>query len=111
MLGSALLIAPVVDEGATSMSVYFPHGKWFDIDDFSIYSGPKRVTVNAPREKIPVFQREGTIIPKKMRSRRSSVLMRDDPYTLYIAVDNDGKAQGSLYIDDEHTFQYREVQV
>lgn len=35
--------------------------------------------------------------------------MRDDPYTLSVAVDLDGNAQGTLYIDDEHTFEYRQV--
>lgn len=35
--------------------------------------------------------------------------MREDPYTLVIALDSDGKAQGTLYIDDEHTFDYRQV--
>lgn len=35
--------------------------------------------------------------------------MRDDPYTLYVTLDIDGRAEGSLYIDDEHTMDYREV--
>lgn len=31
---------------------------------------------------IPVYQRAGTIIPKKLRHRRSSTQMQNDPYTL-----------------------------
>ena len=38
--------------------------------------------------QIPVFQRGGTIIPKKLRVRRASSLMANDPYTLVIALDN-----------------------
>lgn len=37
--------------------------------------------------QIPVFQRGGSIIPKKLRVRRSSSSMEHDPYTLYVAVD------------------------
>ena len=59
--------------------------------------------------QIPVYQRGGTIIPRKERGRRASSLMRDDPYTLVVALNTEGKAQGTLYIDDEHTFEYRQV--
>ena len=33
-----------------------------------------------------VYQRGGTIVPRKHRIRRSSALMHDDPITLHIAV-------------------------
>ncbi|KAK7082721.1 hypothetical protein SK128_025162, partial [Halocaridina rubra] len=107
MIGSALLVRPVVEEGATSVSVYFPPSLWYDVEDLSMYLGPGTATVSAPRDKIPVYQRGGTIVPRKERIRRASSLMRDDPYTLVIALDTEGKAQGTLYMDDEHTFDYR----
>ena len=28
--GSGLMISPVLDEGATEKSIYFPHGAWYD---------------------------------------------------------------------------------
>uniref|UniRef100_A0AAQ5XVT5 Glycoside hydrolase family 31 N-terminal domain-containing protein n=1 Tax=Amphiprion ocellaris TaxID=80972 RepID=A0AAQ5XVT5_AMPOC len=52
--------------------------------------------------QIPVFQRGGSIIPRKVRVRRSSTCMEHDPYTLYVALN----LQGELYIDDGHTFNY-----
>lgn len=36
--------------------------------------------------QIPVFQRGGSIIPRKLRVRRSSSCMEHDPYTLYVAL-------------------------
>ncbi|MGH0142487.1 UNVERIFIED_CONTAM: hypothetical protein FKN15_013421 [Acipenser sinensis] len=39
---------------------------------------------------IPVFQRGGTIIPRKERVRRSSECMAGDPYTLYVALSPQG---------------------
>ena len=34
-----------------------------------------------------MFYRGGSIVPKKLRVRRCSSLMADDPYTLFIALD------------------------
>lgn len=33
--------------------------------------------------------------------------MKDDPYTLFIALDEKGEAEGSLYIDDQQSYDYR----
>jgi alpha 1,3-glucosidase len=56
---------------------------------------------------IPVFQRGGSIIPRKLRLRRSTMTMRADPYTLYVALDSSKKATGTLYMDDEESFGYK----
>ena len=52
MLGSALLVHPVVAPSTTSVSVYFPTGIWYDLDDLSRYSGPSTHTVDAPKHKV-----------------------------------------------------------
>merc|ERR1711937_516141 len=54
----------------------------------------------------PVFQRGGSIIPKRERARRSSTQMKYDPYTLVVALDNNGHAQGTLYVDDTVSYAY-----
>lgn len=46
-------------------------------------------------------------MPKKERPRRSSKLMLNDPYTLVICLDRQGKAAGTLYLDDEKSYAYR----
>ena len=33
--------------------------------------------------------------------------MHNDPYTLFIALDADASASGTLYLDDFHTFNYQ----
>ena len=109
MLGHALLIHPISKAGETSVHVTFPGEDqlWYDIATHEKinYQGGKNIPVS--EDHIPVYQRGGTIIPKKERPRRSSVLMRNDPYTLVIALDKQGEAEGSLYIDDKKTFEYR----
>ena len=84
LVGEDLLVKPVTREHQTTQSVYLPGGekaRWFDTEDHTEYAGGKTHSVAAPIDKVPVFQRGGSIIPKQMRVRRSSKLMLYDPYT------------------------------
>lgn len=84
--------------------MYFPGSEpWYDNWEYKVYRGPGAQTVRAPLDKIPVFQRGGSIIPRKFRLRRSSKMMTTDPLTLMVALDSKGNAKGLLYMDDEHT--------
>jgi alpha 1,3-glucosidase len=56
--------------------------------------------------KIPVYQRGGSIIPRKLRIRRSSALGVHDPFTLTAALDAHEHAAGRLYVDDYHTLEH-----
>jgi alpha-glucosidase (family GH31 glycosyl hydrolase) len=58
MLGDELLVAPVVEMGATSRRVVLPAGRWHDVwDPARIFEGPREVTVDAPIGRPPVFSR------------------------------------------------------
>jgi alpha-glucosidase (family GH31 glycosyl hydrolase) len=64
-LGSTFLVAPVVDAGATTRTLYLPAGEWVDYWRGTIYNGGKEVTVAAPLDGSgpPVFARAGAIVP------------------------------------------------
>ena len=65
MFGAGLLVAPVIAAGATTRDVYLPAAKWLDYNDRStVRAGPANITVSAPLDKIPLFVREGAIIPR-----------------------------------------------
>ena len=55
MIGSELLVAPVVTEGATTKSVYFPAGQWFNVWTGAEVTGGQRMTVDAPIGSPPVY--------------------------------------------------------
>ena len=64
MLGPSLLVAPVVQQGATSRTVYLPAGaNWIDYYSEANYPGGQVINVNAPIDRIPLFVRAGSIIP------------------------------------------------
>lgn len=105
---SGLLVKPVTDEGATSVDIYLPDEKpYYDYFTYELVQVKGYHTVEAPLDKIPILLQGGHIIPRKDRYRRSSKLMTYDPYTLVVAVDEAGKAQGGLYIDDFETYNYK----
>lgn len=71
----------------------------------------KHVTVSAQLHEIPLFVRGGSIVPTRERHRRSSPLMKFDPFTLRVALDNKGAAHGELYLDDGETFAHQTGQI
>ncbi|XP_037936994.1 neutral alpha-glucosidase AB-like [Teleopsis dalmanni] len=114
LLQDRLLVRPVLQQGVSKVDVYFPAiddkktgDLWYDVDTYQRYekSGYESIPVND--YKVPVFQRGGTIVPRKERHRRTSLLMQNDPYTLIVCLDREGKANGTLYIDDEKSYGYR----
>ncbi len=63
LLGPDLLVAPVVVEGQTSRMVTFPPGTWFNFWTGQPTVGPTTEAVDAPLETLPLFVREGAILP------------------------------------------------
>ena len=55
-MGDDLLVAPVVEEGATARTVVVPPGTW-RADDGTVVTGPATVTVAAPLSRLPHFMR------------------------------------------------------
>lgn len=66
MLGRELLIAPVVEAGATTRRVYLPalpDGQcWYDFETRQAFASGQWHTVAAPLERLPLFARAGAVI-------------------------------------------------
>ena len=54
MMGTELLVAPVVEKGQTERKVVIPPGTWI-ADDGETVVGPKTVTVKTPLSRLPFF--------------------------------------------------------
>lgn len=63
MVGSKILVAPIVEEGKTARVVYLPDGEWIDFWNNVIYGGNNTILVDAPLDKLPLFVKKDTILP------------------------------------------------
>ncbi len=62
MLGADVLVAPIVQAGGRSRSVYLPGGtRWRDWSGGQVYAGGQWLEVAAPLDVIPVFVRDGAL--------------------------------------------------
>lgn len=62
MWGEQFLVAPVLEKGITEMQVYLPEGKWLGADN-KFYEGKNWITVPVRKEFIPMFLKQGAIVP------------------------------------------------
>lgn len=55
LLGDDLLVAPVLEEGATNTSVYLPEGEWTDVWTGERHDGGRSIVAETPWDRIPVY--------------------------------------------------------
>ncbi|BEJ52686.1 glycoside hydrolase family 31 protein [Lentilactobacillus buchneri] len=63
LVGDAILVAPIVQPSQTKRLVYLPAGKWIDFWNHREYDGQQDIVVDAPLDKLPMFIKQGTILP------------------------------------------------
>ena len=63
MLGRSLLVAPILQEGALEREVYLPSGIWHGLFTGQAHEGPAWVSTPCGLDAIPVFVREGSVLP------------------------------------------------
>lgn len=104
MLGSELMVAPVVTRGARERRVYLPEGRWFAWGDDAQYLGPRWIRVAAPLDSIPLFARAGAIVPMRGAVRHAGEIP-DPPLRLEIFPEAEGFAR--LVEDDGLSLAYQ----
>lgn len=63
LVGENLLVAPVLEQGATRKMVYLPQGTWYDFVTCEKFEGGRYYLVDAPLDCCPMFVKEGSMIP------------------------------------------------
>ncbi len=64
MFGPSLLVNPVTEYKARTRSVYLPAGTgWYNLKSGAFVQGGQTIQADAPYGDIPVFVKEGSIVP------------------------------------------------
>ncbi len=64
LFGEKILICPIIEPNAKGRRMYIPRGKWYSYWDGSITEGGKETWVDADIDSMPIFIKEGAMIPK-----------------------------------------------
>ena len=104
MFGPAFMVCPVYSYGARNRNVYFPAGSnWYDFYTGNYITGGKQVGVDAPYERIPLFIKEGSIIPVGPDIQYTGE-KKADKIVLYVYKGKD--ASFTLYEDEDSNYNY-----
>jgi len=107
MFGDALLVAPVLTQGATSQTIYLPAGEWFDYASGQSYHGAQgvQVAIDATTWKdIPLFVRSGSILATQPVEQYVS--QRPTPEITLDVFPSQTLGAFTAYDDDGQTYDY-----
>ncbi|KAL8227632.1 hypothetical protein R6Q57_015216 [Mikania cordata] len=106
LLGSGLMVSPVLDKHQTKISVMFPPGTWYNLFDLSkavVAKETESFSMDAPLHVINVHLYQNTILPMQ-RGGMISREAKTTPFTLIVtfpAGATNGVATGKLYLDND----------
>lgn len=104
MIGDNLLVAPVLSEFENFKKLYLPEGKWLGWWDNKVYEGRQWIIVEAPLERIPLFIREGAVIPMQ---QTQNYVGEKNITELSLKIFPAQNSTYSFYEDDGKTLTYK----
>lgn len=102
--GRDVLVAPVVEKGATERKVYLPRGEWYDFWTEEKFAGGREISKAVDLATMPLYVRAGAILPLGPVKQYTAEKV-DAPLTLTVYPGADGAF--TLYEDDGATFNYQ----
>jgi len=105
MLGDNLLVAPVLNENDLFKKLYLPEGNWFEWKTKKTITGSEWIIVEAPRDNIPLYIKEGGIIP--MHEAQNYVGEKQIEQMEFLIFPSSKKTEYNLYEDDGETYEFK----
>ncbi|MHB1195832.1 MAG: glycoside hydrolase family 31 protein [Lutibacter sp.] len=105
VFGEKILACPITEPNAKGRRMYIPEGNWYNYWDNKLLKGGMEVWVDADLDSMPIFVKEGAIIPKYpiqqyVGEKEIVELHLDVFYKL-------GKEKSQVYEDAEDGFDYK----
>ncbi len=103
LFGRDLLVAPVVEKGATSRTLYLPRGTWYDFWTNEKQEGGREITRPVDLSMLPLYVRAGAVIPMGPLKQYAAEVV-DGPLTMTVFPGANGVC--SLYEDSGESFDF-----
>jgi alpha-glucosidase (family GH31 glycosyl hydrolase) len=104
LFGRDFLVAPVVEKGATTRTLYLPRGTWYDFWTAEKHEGGREVTRQVDLATLPLYVRAGAVVPMGPIKQYVAEVSQA-PTTLVVAPG--ASAESFLYEDDGSSFDFR----
>jgi alpha-D-xyloside xylohydrolase len=102
MIGQGILAAPLT-ENSDERKVYLPAGNWYDFNTRKKYPGGQEYIIKTNYTDLPIFVKEGTILPL---ARPVEYISPETRFELTCYVYGDQAKPFSLFEDDGVTFDF-----
>ncbi len=106
--GDNLIVAPVTKplkgKGTAEQTVWLPAGNWYDFRNNNLLTGGQQVKLNYGLDEIPVFVKQGSIIPTQQVKQHIAESVLD---TVILTIYTGSNGSFNLYEDDGTTDNYR----
>ncbi len=103
MIGESLLAAPFLD-GACTRRVYFPAGVWYDFNTDQKYTGGKYYDIAMTLDEIPLFVKEGAILPL---AKPVQYVTPNTRFEITCHTYGEKCVPGRLFEDDSYSMDYQ----
>ncbi|PHR96764.1 MAG: alpha-glycosidase [Leeuwenhoekiella sp.] len=104
LLGNDIMICPVVTKGAQTRTVYLPQGDWINYWTGEKHSGSQYLNVLCPLDQIPIFIKEGAMIPTQ---KLVQTLDAKTPQEILLNIYPGTANAFTLYDDDGKSLEYQ----
>ncbi len=103
MFGPDIMVCPVYTYKATSRNAYFPaNTNWYDFESNKYIAGGQTLNVSAPYERIPLYIKEGAILPMGEDIQTTKEIQKD----LTLKVYTGANGEFTLYEDEGVNYNY-----
>jgi len=110
MWGEQILVAPILQKGATQRNVYLPAGNWYMLNNFGkdktgnkIYDS--FINLNVAIDEVPVFVKAGSFIPMVVNSAGANTKRYTTDSLIIHYYPGDNPSQYTMYDDDGNNKQ------
>jgi alpha-glucosidase len=103
--GEQILVCPIQEPNAKGRRMYIPRGKWYNFWTDELVEGGREMWVDAALESMPIFIKEGAVIPKYPVQQYVGE-KKFDNITLDVYY-KEGKESSELYDDAHDGYDYK----
>jgi len=104
IFGNQILVCPILEPNAIGRRMYLPVGNWYNYWTEEVVAGKKEFWVGTDYDQIPIFIKEGAIIPKyPVQQYVGELEFEEITLDVYYKL---GKEKSMLYEDSQDGYDY-----